>query len=99
MKIAIIAGCRTPFARSGTVLAGLDAIELGKLAVRDALARSGLRGDRVDHFVYGTVVHDNQAPNIAREVGLAVLPKTVPAVTVSRACASACFARRTRRQP
>ena len=89
MKIAIIAGCRTPFARSGTVLAGLDAIELGKLAVRDALARSGLRGDRVDHFVYGTVVHDNQAPNIAREVGLAVLPKTVPAVTVSRACASA----------
>ena len=89
MKIAIIAGCRTPFARSGTVLAGLDAIELGKLAVRDALARSGLRGDRVDHFVYGTVVHDNQAPNIAMEVGLAVLPKTVPAVTVSRACASA----------
>jgi acetyl-CoA acyltransferase len=89
MKIAIIAGCRTPFARSGTVLADLDAIELGKLTVRDALARSGLRGDRVDHFVYGTVVHDNQAPNIAREVGLAVLPKTVPAVTVSRACASA----------
>jgi acetyl-CoA acyltransferase len=51
MKIAIIAGCRTPFARSGTVLADLDAIELGKLTVRDALARSGLRGDRVDHIV------------------------------------------------
>jgi acetyl-CoA acyltransferase len=39
--------------------------------------------------VYGTVVHDTQAPNIAREVGLAVLPKNVPAVTVSRACTSA----------
>jgi acetyl-CoA acyltransferase len=89
MKTAIIAGCRTPFARSGTDLAKLDAIELGKLAVRDALARSGLKGERVDHLVYGTVVHDNQAPNIAREVGLAVLPKTVPAVTVSRACTSA----------
>lgn len=89
MKTAIIAGCRTPFSRSGTVFADISAIELGKVAVRDALARSGLKGDRVDQLVYGTVVHDPKAPNIAREVGLAVLPKTVPAVTVSRACSSA----------
>jgi acetyl-CoA acyltransferase len=89
MKTAIVAGCRTPFLRSGTGFSDLSAIELGKVAVREALARSGLRGDDVDHLVYGTVVHDTQAPNIAREVGLAVLPKTVPAVSVSRACASA----------
>ncbi len=89
MKTAILAGCRTPFVRSGTDFADLSAIELGKVAVKDALTRSGLRGEQVDHLVYGTVVHDTRAPNIAREVGLAVLPKTVPAVTVSRACASA----------
>jgi len=89
MKTAIVAGSRTPFARSGSVFADLSAIELGKAAVRDALTRSGLSGDRVDHLVYGTVVHDTQAPNIAREVGLAVLPKHVPAVSVSRACTSA----------
>jgi acetyl-CoA acyltransferase len=89
MKTALVAGCRTPFLRSGTHFADLPAIELGKVAVREALARSGLRGDDVDHLVYGTVVHNTQAPNIAREVGLAVLPKTVPAVSVSRACASA----------
>jgi acetyl-CoA acyltransferase len=89
MKTAIVAGCRTPFLRSGTDFADLSAIELGKVAVREALGRSGLRGEDVDHLVYGTVVHDTQAPNIAREVGLAVLPKTVPAVAVSRACASA----------
>jgi acetyl-CoA acyltransferase len=89
MNTAIIAGCRTPFARSGSVFTDLTAIELGKVAVRDALGRSGLRGGRVDQLIYGTVVHDTQAPNIAREVGLAVLPKTVPAVTVSRACSSA----------
>jgi acetyl-CoA acyltransferase len=89
MKTAIIDGSRTAFARSGTALADLSAIELGKVAVRDALARSGLTGEAVDHLIYGTVVHDPQAPNIAREVGLAVLPKTVPAVSVSRACASA----------
>jgi acetyl-CoA acyltransferase len=89
MNTAILAGCRTPFVRSGTDFADLSAIELGKVAVKDVLARSGLRGEQVDHLVYGTVVHDTRAPNIAREVGLAVLPKTIPAVTVSRACASA----------
>ena len=89
MNTAIVAGSRTAFVRSGSVFADLSAIELGKAAVRDALARSGLGGDSVDHLVYGTVVHDTQAPNIAREVGLGVLPKTVPAVSVSRACASA----------
>jgi len=89
MKVAIVSGCRTPFCRSGTAFADLSAIELGKVAVRDALARSGLKGGDVDHLIYGTVVHDPQAPNIAREVGLAVLPKDVPAYSVSRACASA----------
>ncbi|MDH5588826.1 MAG: acetyl-CoA C-acyltransferase FadI [Gemmatimonadota bacterium] len=88
MKAAIIAGARTPFVRSGTDFVDLTAIELGKVAVREALARSGVKGAGVDQLVYGTVVHDTQAPNIAREVGLGVLPKTVPAVTVSRACAS-----------
>ncbi len=89
MNTAIIAGCRTAFSRSGSVFSDLTAIELGKVAVRDALARSGLTGEKVDHLVYGTVVHDTQAPNLAREVGLAVLPKNVPAVSVSRACTSA----------
>lgn len=89
MKTVIVAGCRTPFLRSGTDFADLSAIELGKVAVREAVARSGLRPDRVDHLVYGTVIPDTQAPNIAREVGLATLPRDVPAWSVSRACTSA----------
>ena len=89
MKTAIVAGCRTPFVRSGTVFREMSAIELGRLAVRELLVRSDFPVDRVDHLVYGTVVHDPKAPNIAREVGLTTLPPTVPATTVSRACASA----------
>lgn len=89
MRAAVIDGCRTPFTRAGSDLARLTAIELGQLSVKELLARTGLDGESVDHLVYGTVVHDPRAPNIAREVGLATLPKSVPAVTVSRACASA----------
>ncbi len=88
-RAAVVAGCRTPFAKSGTVLKDLTAIDLGKLAVRELVARSGIRGEDVDQVVYGTVVHDPHAGNIAREVGLGTLPKAVPAFTVSRACASA----------
>ena len=89
MKTAIIAGCRTPFVRSGTHFGRLTAIDLGRHAVNELLARSEVPPDAVDHLVYGTVVHDPQAPNIAREVGLSTLPADVPAATVSRACASA----------
>lgn len=89
MKAVIVAGSRTPFARAGTDFRKLSAIDLGKIAVRDVLDRAGLHGDEVDHLIYGTVVHDPHSPNIAREVGLATLPHSVPATTVSRACATA----------
>ncbi|MYE17151.1 MAG: acetyl-CoA C-acyltransferase FadI [Gemmatimonadetes bacterium] len=89
MNTAIIAGCRTPFVRSGTHFRNLTAIDLGRHAVTELVARTGIPPETVDHIVYGTVLHDPQAPNIAREVGLSALPKDVPAVTVSRACASA----------
>lgn len=89
MKTALIAGCRTPFAKSGTVLRNLSAIDLGKIAVRELLARTDLPPEEVNQLLFGTVLHSPHAPNIAREVGLGVLPKFIPAATVSRACASA----------
>ena len=88
MKAVIVGGIRTPFSKSGSDLKDLSAIELGKVAVRELLARSGVPAAAVDQLVFGTVVHDPHAPNIAREVGLATLPKTVPAATVSLACAT-----------
>ncbi|HET7275417.1 MAG TPA: acetyl-CoA C-acyltransferase FadI [Longimicrobiaceae bacterium] len=89
-RVAIVDGCRTPFARSGTVFKGMSAVELGKIAVRELISRTEVDPDIVDQMVYGTVVQSVQEPNIAREVGLGSgLPATVPAFTVSRACASA----------
>lgn len=89
MKAVIVDGVRTPFARAGTVFRSWSAVELGRAAVRELMARSGIPGEEVDEIVFGTVVHDPHAGNIAREVGLDTLPKSVPASTVSRACATA----------
>ncbi|MDP9348525.1 MAG: acetyl-CoA C-acyltransferase FadI [Gemmatimonadota bacterium] len=88
-RVAIVEGCRTPFARSGTVFRDLSAVELGKVSVRELIARTDLDPKEVDHVVYGTVVQSVQEPNIAREVTLgAGIPPSVPAFTVARACAS-----------
>ena len=89
MRAVIIAGVRTPFTKAGSDLRTLSAIGLGKIAVRELLARSEFPSQAVDQLVFGTVLHDPLAPNIAREVGLATLPKTVPATTVSRQCITA----------
>ena len=88
--MAIVTGVRTPFARAGTLLKPLSAIELGRLCVAELLQRTNLDGSDVDAVVFGTVVPSVQAPNIAREVALMpLLGKGVDAWSVSRACASA----------
>jgi len=89
-RVAIVAGVRTPFAKSGTTLRKLTAIELGKHCVAELIQRSEIDGKLVEMVVYGTVVPSVVAPNIAREVSLLpMLPKGVQSFTVSRACASA----------
>ena len=89
-RVAIVAGVRTPFAKSGTTLKNLTAIELGKHCVAELIQRSEIDGKLVEAVVYGTVVPSVIAPNIAREVSLLpMLPKGVQSFTVSRACASA----------
>ena len=89
-RVAIVQGCRTPFLKAGTEFKDLSAVQLGTVAVRDLLARAEIDPAEVEHLVFGNVVPSIQAPNVAREVGLASgLPPSVPAFTVGRACASA----------
>jgi len=89
-RVAIIEGVRTPFARAGTTLRHLSAIDLGKIAVGELIQRTSVDPASIDLLVFGTVIPSVLAPNIAREVALMpVLPKSVQAFSVSRACASA----------
>jgi len=89
-RVAIVAGLRTPFARSGTTLKSLSAIDLGKRCVSELLQRTEIDPALVEAIIYGTVVQSVLAPNIAREISLMPqLPKGVQAFTVGRACASA----------
>jgi len=86
----IVAGLRTPFARSGTVLREATAVQMARHAARELLYRTNLDGREVDEIVFGQVISSVLAPNVAREVSLLPqFPRTIPAYTLNRACASA----------
>lgn len=88
-RVAIVDGLRTPFAKSGTVFRDLSTLDLSSMLISELLARSGLEGEQVDRVVYGSVVQDVAAPNIAREIVLAgPFPEQVDAYSVTRACAT-----------
>ena len=92
-RAAIVAGLRTPFARSGTVLRDVPAVALARHAARELLYRSELAGKEVDQVIWGQVVPSVLVPNVAREVSLLPqFPRTIPAYSLNRACASSCQA-------
>jgi acetyl-CoA acyltransferase len=89
-RAVVVAGVRTPFARSGTVFRDATAVQMARHAARELLARTEIDGREVGEVAFGQVIPSVLAPNVAREVSLLPqLPRTIPAVTMNRACASA----------
>jgi acetyl-CoA acyltransferase len=89
-RVAVVAGCRTPFCKAGTALKDLSAVELAKHAVVELVHRANLSGKEIDELYFGQVVPSVLTPNIAREVSLLPqFPPSIPAASVNRACASA----------
>jgi len=88
--IFILGGARTPMADYTGKLKDFSAIDLGAIAARAALARTGVKPEDVDHVVFGNVLQTSaDAVYGARHVGLrAGLPIEVPALTVNRLCGS-----------
>ncbi len=89
-RVAVIAGCRTPFCKAGTALKEARAVDLARHAARELIERTNLDGADVDEVIFGQVVPSALVPNVGREVSLLPqLPKEIPAYSVNRACASA----------
>jgi acetyl-CoA acyltransferase len=88
-RVAIVAGCRTPFCKAGTDLKYVRAVDLARHAARELLERTNLNPHAVNEVIFGQVVASPLVPNVAREVSLLPqFPKEIPAYTVNRACAS-----------
>lgn len=85
----ILGGARTPFGRLGGILAALTAPELGGVAIRAALRRSGVADDDVDHVVMGLVLGAGVGQVPSRQATFkAGLPVGLTSETLNKVCAS-----------
>jgi acetyl-CoA C-acetyltransferase len=85
----ILGACRTPIGTFGGAFKDTSSVELGRIAVQEALLRAGVRPHEVDEVILGTVLQAGLGMNPARQVALgAGLPESVPAYTVNKVCGS-----------
>lgn len=88
-RVAIVAGCRTPFLRIASGYSTVPTRLLSAHLVAELVERLDIDKNEIDQLVFGQVVMSPDAPNIAREIVMnANLPTSVDAYSVSRACAS-----------
>jgi acetyl-CoA acetyltransferase family protein len=87
--IVLATGVRLPQARAGGSHAREDAGHLGTVVVREVLARAGLDPKLLSEVIVGCVGPPHDQANVARVIALrAGVPRSVPAHTVARNCAS-----------
>jgi acetyl-CoA C-acetyltransferase len=88
-RTVILSGVRTPFGKLGGSLSSLTAVELGGLAVKEALIRAQVNADDVQEVILGSVLQGGQGQiasrQAAREAGL---PWEVKTETINKVCAS-----------
>jgi len=85
----IVAGARTPMGRLLGSLKGFSAAQLGGLAIKGALERSGVAPEQVQYVIMGHVIQAGAGQNSARQAaGAAGIGMDVPALTVNKVCLS-----------
>lgn len=91
--VVITGYARTPMGGFMGDFAGLSASELGLVATKGALARSGLDPQSVEQLYFGCVLPAGQGQAPARQVALAAgLPLSTGAVTLNKMCGSGMMA-------
>ncbi len=87
--VVIVSAARTPMGAFQGELSSMSAHELGSVAIRAALERSGVKPEQVDEVIMGNVLQAGQGQAPARQAALgAGLPASVGATTINKMCGS-----------
>ncbi|MGV8874543.1 MAG: acetyl-CoA C-acetyltransferase [Rhodococcus sp. (in: high G+C Gram-positive bacteria)] len=85
----IVAGARTPVGRFSGALKDFSGSDLGGIAIKGALDKSGVAPDQVDYVIMGQVLTAGAGQIPARQAAVAAgIPMTVPALTINKVCLS-----------
>jgi acetyl-CoA C-acetyltransferase len=87
--VYILSAVRTPIGKFGGSLASMTAAEMGVVAAKAAMDRSGVDPAQVEESIFGNARQAGGGPNPARQISIrSGVPEEVPAYTVNKACAS-----------
>ncbi|MET0474572.1 MAG: beta-ketoacyl synthase N-terminal-like domain-containing protein, partial [Mycobacterium sp.] len=88
-RSVIVAGARTPIGKLMGSLAGFSGSDLGGLAIKAALEKSGVAPDLVQYVIMGQVLTAGAGQIPARQAAVAAgIPMNVPALTINKVCLS-----------
>jgi acetyl-CoA C-acetyltransferase len=88
-EVVIVGAARTPIGAFQGALSKLTAPQLGAIAIKAALERSGVSPDQVSETIMGCVLQAGVGQAPARQAAIyAGIPDSVPAVTVNKVCGS-----------
>src|SRR3954465_62207 len=85
----IVSAARTPIGKFLGGLSSLSAPELGAIAIREAVRRSGISPDQIEEVIMGQVIQGGSGQAPARQALLkSGLPATISALTINKVCGS-----------
>lgn len=85
----IVSAARTPFGLLGGTLKDIQAVDLGALVIKEAIARAGIPADTVENVVMGMVIQAGAGQVPSRQASIkAGLPYEVTSDTINKVCAS-----------
>jgi acetyl-CoA C-acetyltransferase len=88
-EVVIVSAVRTPTGKFQGSLSGYSAVQLGALAVREAVRRAGVASEQIDECIMGNVVSAGLGQNPGRQAALGGgLPPSVSAMTINKVCGS-----------
>ena len=88
-EVVIASAVRTPVGKFLGSFSNVSAVELGRIAVKEALKRANIKPEQVDETYFGCVIQSALLPNVARQVSVnAGIPVESPALTINILCGS-----------
>ncbi len=85
----ILSGARTPIGKLSGALAGFSAVDLGAIAIKEALVRAGVAPEAVDYVFMGQVLQGGAGQMPARQASVAAgIPMSVPSTLINKVCLS-----------
>lgn len=88
-EVVIVSAVRTPIGTFGGSFKDVSAIQLGSIAVKEAMARANVKPEMIEEVIFGNVLQAGLGQNVARQVAIeAGIPVEVPSMTINKVCGS-----------